>query len=368
MATYDEAYKNYQNSAQGQAISGMYDANRDANLANMEAEYNRARSQQEADAAQIAGNYRNQMNDLGAAYERQRRNNNIQAAANGLNTGAASQMQLAQSGAYQRAYGALGAAQAQEEATAARGIADLEANYRSQVNAAIANSDYQKAAALLQGYGEDRQRQMNEANVLAQYGDFSGYGGLMSPEQIAAMTNEYNRRRTVEDEDRAYSREQDAYNRAWNEDERAYTRGWNEEGRTYDRQLADAQTLASFGDFSGYKQLGYSDETVNAMRELWIAENPDLAYNTGAIDAERYKAMTGKYPPGYNAGGGYYGGGSKKKSKTKTNSTTNGLKSLGEAANPANKDKNAYAGLYGGGTANRIGGGTTGTGTGWANR
>jgi hypothetical protein len=52
------------------------------------------------------------------------------------------------------------------------------------------------------------------------------------------------------------------------------------------------------------------------MRELWIAQNPDLAYNTGAIDAERYRSMTGVYPPGYQApsSGGYYGGSSKKKS------------------------------------------------------
>ena len=241
MATFDEAYGNYKNSAQGQAIAGMYDANRDANLANMEAEYNRSRSRQEEDAAKIAGNYRAQFNDLGAQYERQRRNNNIQAAANGLNTGTASQMQLAQSGNYQKAYSNLGAAQAQEEATAARGLADLEANYRSQVNAAIANSDYQKAAALLQGYNEDRQRQMNEAQLMAGYGNFDLYGQL------------------------------------------------------------------------------YGADTANQMRELWVAQNPLLAYNTGAIDAERYRAMTGEYPPGYtpgSSGGGYYGGGSRKKNST----------------------------------------------------
>jgi len=346
MATaFEDAYNNYTKGTQGQAVSAMYDANRDANLANMEAEYNRARSQQEADAAQIAGNYRQQFNDLGAQYERQRRNNNVQAAANGLNSGTASQMQLAQTNSYLRSAGQLGAAQAQEQATAARGLADLESAYRSQVNQAVANADYQKAQALLQGYNEDRDRQMQQAQTLAQYGDFSGYGGLMNPEQVAAMTNEYNRRRAIEDEDRAYAREQDAYQRAWNEDERAYSRGWNEaeraynqardqlsdqryadetaynrawneEGRGYERNLSDAQTLASFGDFSGYERLGYSPETVSAMRELWIAQNPDLAYNTGAIDAERYRSMTGVYPPGYQApsSGGYYGGSSKKKS------------------------------------------------------
>lgn len=240
MATFEDAYNNYAKGGQGQAVSAMYDANRDANLANMEAEYNRARSQKEADAAQIAGNYRQQFNDLGAQYERQRRNNNMQAAANGLNTGTASQMQLAQQNNYLRSSGQLGAAQAQEQANAARGLSDLEAAYRSQVNQAVANADYQKAQALLQGYNEDRDRQMQQAQMLAGYGIFSGFEGL-----------------------------------------------------------------------------GYSPETVSSMRELWIAQNPDLAYNTGAIDAERYRSMTGQYPAGYQApssGGGYYGGGKKKSS------------------------------------------------------
>lgn len=242
MATFDEAYNKYKNGAQGQAISGMHDAARDANLANMEAEYNRNRSQQEADAAKIAGKYREQFNDLGAQYEKQRRNNNLQAAANGLNTGTASQMQLAQMGNYQKGYGQLGAAQATEEATAARGLSDLEAAYRSQVNAAIANADYQKAAALLQGYNDDRARQMQEAATMAGYGNFNLYADL------------------------------------------------------------------------------YGQDTADQMRQLWIAQNPLLAYNTGAITAAQYTKMTGKPAPGMASEGGGYGGGGGKKKRTPVSS------------------------------------------------
>ena len=243
MATYDEAYKQYQESAQGQAVAGMHDAQRQANLARMEEEYNRNRSQQEADAAKIPGMYREQGNDLNAQYERNRRNFLTAAAANGINTGAASQAQLAQNAAYQKAYGQIGAAQATAQTEAQRQLANLESAYRSQVNAAIADSDYQKAAAMLQGYQDDRQRQMDEAKLMASYGNFDLYGQL------------------------------------------------------------------------------YGADTANQMRELWVAQNPLLAYNTGAIDAERYRAMTGEYPPGYTtgaAGGGYYGGGSKKKSGSGT--------------------------------------------------
>lgn len=236
--TFDQAYENYKNGSQGQAISQMHDAARDANLANMEAEYNRNRSQQEADAAKIAGRYREQFNDLGAQYEKQRRNNNMQAAASGLNTGTASQMQLAQMGNYQKGYGQLGAAQANEEATAARGLSDLEAAYRTQVNQAIANADYQKAAALLQGYNDDRTRQLQEAQTMAGYGNFNLYADL------------------------------------------------------------------------------YGQDAADQMRQLWIAQNPLLAYNTGAITAAQYTKMTGQPAPGMSSGGGGYGGGGRRKKRT----------------------------------------------------
>jgi len=269
MPSFEEAYDNYTKSGQGQTTAQMYDAQRDANLANMEAEYNRSRSQAQADAEKIAGNYRQQFNDLGAQYERQRRNYNQAAAANGINTGAASQAQLAQNAAYQRAYGQLGTAQAQEEANAARGLSNLESAYRSQVNAAIANADYNKANALLQGYQDDRNRQMQEAQMMAGYGIFDGYNNL------------------------------------------------------------------------------YGADTANTMRELWIAQNPLLAYNTGSIDAERYRAMTGSYPPGYQApasGGGYYGGSSRRRTGETEGSTladqlsalaSSGLKVAGSAASQA---------------------------------
>ena len=35
------------------------------------------------------------------------------------------------------------------------------------------------------------------------------------------------------------------------------------------------------------------------MAALWKAQNPELAYNTGRMTAEEYKAVTGKYPAGY---------------------------------------------------------------------
>lgn len=85
-----------------------------------------------------------------------------------------------------------------------------------------------------------------------------------------------------------------------------------QEEEAYERALQMAQTRAAYGDFSAYADLGYDEETRNNMRAIWLAQNPLLAYNTGAIGAEQYRAMTGVYPPGYAApiAGGGSGGGS----------------------------------------------------------
>jgi hypothetical protein len=118
------------------------------------------------------------------------------------------------------------------------------------------------------------------------------------------LQNNQNRLDTVSDQNMSrFDKSSDA-NRDWADNEKRYMD---------EQTLQKAQTLASYGDFSGYAAM-YGTDTANVMREMWIAQNPDLAYRTGAIDAKRYRQMTGAYPPGYSAGGGggggyYYGGG-----------------------------------------------------------
>ena len=73
----------------------------------------------------------------------------------------------------------------------------------------------------------------------------------------------------------------------------------NEYSNQENRDLNTAKTLAAYGDFSGYERL-YGSDIANNMSVLWKAQNPELAYNTGRMTAEEYKAVTGKYPAGYN--------------------------------------------------------------------
>lgn len=78
---------------------------------------------------------------------------------------------------------------------------------------------------------------------------------------------------------------------------------YNNENKWRDQQAA---LLASYGNFDPYKNL-YGDEAGSAMQKVWQAQNPEVAYRTGAISAEQYRQLTGNYPAGYNPGGG--GGG-----------------------------------------------------------
>ena len=221
MATFEEEYKKYSTSGQGQAINDMYDAKRQSQLTQLESAYQASRAEAEAARDKLPGQYQQQANDLSAQYERNRRNFNLQAENSGLNTGAASQAALAQNSAYQRDIGALRTAQADAMTEADRGIAELERQYQANVSSAIADNDYQRAQALLNEYNNGYTRDLNTAKTLAAYGDFSGYAGL------------------------------------------------------------------------------YGQETANSMAALWKAQNPELAYNTGRMTAEEYKAVTGKYPAGY---------------------------------------------------------------------
>ncbi|MBR4194534.1 MAG: hypothetical protein IKQ54_09440 [Oscillospiraceae bacterium] len=76
--------------------------------------------------------------------------------------------------------------------------------------------------------------------------------------------------------------------------------------------------LAQLIGSSGYKpteeelaNAGMSADQANAMLQMWIASNPQLAYNNGQISAEDFYKMTGAYPIGYTPGaeGGSGGGG-----------------------------------------------------------
>ena len=83
----------------------------------------------------------------------------------------------------------------------------------------------------------------------------------------------------------------------------------------YQDQRERAAQLASAGDFSLYRDLGYSDDQIKYLQDIWARQYPSLAYSMGKIDAGTYYSLTGAYPPGYSEGSSspsYSGGGPKR--------------------------------------------------------
>ena len=188
MPTLEEEYKQYQGA---QGVNDMYEAQKKSQLAGLESAYQQNLSNAQAARDAIPRQYQERANDLAVQYERNRRNLNQQANANGLNTGAGSQMQLSLGSNYQRDYGGIRTAQQQAIDQAERGIRDLQAAYNSSVQQAVADNDFRRTQALLADYQQRYQQQLQAAQNMAQYGDFSGYNGIpgYSNEAIANMQN-----------------------------------------------------------------------------------------------------------------------------------------------------------------------------------
>lgn len=182
-------------------ISAIYDAQREARLAELQSAYDQSQSGYQAAADKIAPQYQNQANDLAVQYERNRRNFNQQALDSGLNTGTGSQAALAQNSEYQRDFGSLRTAQANAVAETDRQMANLTAQYQSNIKAALAENDYQKAAALLDEYNNGYNRDLKNAQVLAEFGDFTGFAAIYGQEQAEGMAKIW----TAQNPDLAYN-------------------------------------------------------------------------------------------------------------------------------------------------------------------
>lgn len=175
------------NTARTDAINQIYDAQRKAREEELKAAYEKSRSDYQAARDKIAPEYQKQANDLSVQYERNRQNFNNQAAATGINSGTASQAALARGGEYQRDFGNLRTAEANATAEADRQMANLTAEYQANIRAALADNDYKKAQALLDEYNNSYQRDLKNAQILAQFGDFSAFANLYGADQAKNM-------------------------------------------------------------------------------------------------------------------------------------------------------------------------------------
>lgn len=218
---------------QEERVNQLYDAAADMQRQQLESAYQQNMQDANAYKEKIPGIYQQQANTLGASAEREKAAFNEYAAASGLNTGAGSQAKLAMANQNQANMTTVRTAQAEAMKDAENQILALKTEYQNAVAQAIANNEYERAAALLNEYQRQAESIINVAQAQA------------------------------------------------DENYRAWQMQTSQQEADRARAEAQAETLAAYGDFSGYLALGYTQEQVNQMQQLWIAANPDLAVAVG---------------------------------------------------------------------------------------
>lgn len=128
----------------------------------------------------------------------------------------------------------------------------------SSYAASVANQEYNDWMSKLEQaaqemYQQDRSDKLNNLGVLndAYSREYGEYGDKL---------NQWNTDRAFD-----YQRQQDALANEWQQKEWDYNMSQDE----YNRLAQQADNLAAYGDFSGYKALGYTDSQINKMRQAY---------------------------------------------------------------------------------------------------
>lgn len=193
-AALQSAFNKRQQEASGK-INNLYGKALNSQQLALKSAYDQNLADQEYSKGKINEAFRTASNDAAIQYERNKRNLNAQAMANGLGTGSGTQQQMAYNQTWNTEYGNLMGKKAQELADVEHEIAKLKTTYQNDVAKAIADNDYKKAAALLDDYNNQQTWLENQAKNMATFGNFAGFSTLYgndignSMRQIWALQN-----------------------------------------------------------------------------------------------------------------------------------------------------------------------------------
>lgn len=128
----------------------------------------------------------------------------------------------------------------------------------SSYAASVANQEYNNWMSKLEQaaqemYQQDRSDKLNNLGVLndaysREYGEYSD------------QLNQWNTDRAFD-----YQKQQDALANEWQQKQWDYNMSQDE----WNKAAQQAETMAAYGDFSGYKALGYTDAQINQMRQAY---------------------------------------------------------------------------------------------------
>jgi hypothetical protein len=210
-------------------VNNLYEAQKDKALAALQSSYDKSRMELENAMKEIPGTYQAQANQIAAEALKQQQNFNESAAYTGMNAGNGSQAALAMGNQLQSNMSTLRTNEANALTKVQQQLSSLYVEYQNSIAEAIANNEYERAAALLQEYQKAAESLVNVAKDQANLNvDIAGFN---------KDTHQYNQEMT----------------------------------------LQKAQDMAKYGDFSGYLKLGFSSDQVNNMRRGWLALNPNAA-------------------------------------------------------------------------------------------
>lgn len=232
-------------------VNSLYAAQKAQTLAGLKSAYDANVIDLNATAAKIPETYNTARNSTAATSAQNKASFNEAAAANGLNSGTGGQASLSMANTLAGNLSSLDKAQASSVADIETQRSKLTTAYNNAIQAAVAENDYEKAQALY-----------NEAVRV----DNSLVSTSQAQASLDTQTQQYNQQ---------YQTSQNKYS-----DSLAQSK---------------AETLAAYGDFSGYKALGYSDEMIAGMKAYWNIVNGT--------------ATSGGSSSGYSGSSGNGGGG-----------------------------------------------------------
>ena len=200
--------------SQADYINTLQDAAREKSLAALKTAYDTNAATIDEQAAKIPSLYHDAENQVAADNAQQTQKMNEYFAANGLNTGASGQAQLAQNTTAQDNIGSLEKAKADALNGVETKRTTLSAQYQNAIAEAIASNNYERAKSLYdeavrvdesivstalnqaqlnyQAANDTYNRTAAQADTLAQYGNFSGYSNLgYTPAQTNSMSAAY---------------------------------------------------------------------------------------------------------------------------------------------------------------------------------
>ena len=228
-------------------LQDMYNARIAADRAALKSTYEQNIADSEAQDDLISSTFQKQKNQTAAQNDLQRMQMNEFGIMRGLNTGTSGQMALSQNVALQGSLAKLSAQEAQSLSENALTRQKLTAAYKSAIDQAESEGKYQLASALYQEYVRQDE---------------------LSRQEAAAAQEQANWEAKFD-----YQKQQDALADA----------------------TARAELLAGFGDFSGYKALGYSDAQIAIMQNAY---NAKYGVPSTGTPAARTPVRTGGYDNG----------------------------------------------------------------------